>query len=44
MATLALEGGPIHITQVQTQLEPLETDSSDDTNEGIKALTFEMCV
>jgi hypothetical protein len=30
--------------QVQTQQEPLETDSSDDNDEDDKALAFEMCV
>ena len=34
----------MQITQVQKQQEPLETDSSDDTDEGVKALAFEMCV
>ena len=44
MAMLVLGGVPIHSTQVQTQQEPLETNSSDNTDEGVKALAFEMCV
>jgi hypothetical protein len=44
MEMLGLGGTPMQMMQVQTQQEPLETDSGDDNDESVKALAFEMCV